>query len=102
MRTRAISGTVAPGATVLDLVSHTAHTPVGNFDISAVNDDGVGLSGRGQTANGETPFSTGFLDRTTGKMNVFWLDSIEEGKRQKGESFRYTMWADLTCTAGLF
>jgi hypothetical protein len=91
---QAIAGTVAPGATVVDLENRTLLTPVGRFRIISASESSVSFD---NPSDQGVVFGT--LDRITGRLSVMWMTSSENEKRVRGQAFNMTAYADLNCTA---
>jgi hypothetical protein len=91
---QAISGTVAPGAAVVDLEKRTLLTPVGHFRITSASESSVSFDNPRDQG-----IVFGTLDRITGRLSVMWMTGSENQKRVRGQAFNMTAYADLNCTA---
>ena len=89
-----IEGTVAPGATVVDLDQNRIETPVGRFRISTVTDTSISFDDPGKQL---VVFGT--LDRLSGAMTVSWRTAEEDAKMKANMSAQNSMYAELQCSA---
>jgi hypothetical protein len=78
-------GDVVPAGTIVDLTAKKIATPVGEFQIAAIEEKEITFG-----AQGEEPIVFGTLDRLTGTMNVFW--------RRREDQSKMVMYAELKCS----
>lgn len=88
-----VTGTVAPGATHIDLGVNTILTPVGTFEIIRLDDSQLSFGGLMQGLH-----ASGTLDRVSGEMTVFFRNDEEKRRMQAGLEHTYTMYARLRCS----
>jgi hypothetical protein len=88
-----LEGTAGPGAARVDLGLKRISTPVGDFRITRVEETAIYFDEPGK------PLKVfGYLDRSTGRMTVFWRRPEEEAKMQAGLPSNMVRYATLACS----
>jgi hypothetical protein len=88
-----VEGTAGPGAAWVDLGLKRISTPVGDFRITKVEETAIYFDEPGK------PLKVfGYLDRSTGRMTVFWRRPEEEAKMQAGLPSNMVRYAVLACS----
>ncbi len=88
----AIVATIPPGTTYIDFDKKRIATPTGVYLVTALNDTDLVF---GEIQGALKVFGT--LDRTTGKMRIFWRTPEEHTKMRAGLPSKMSRFAELIC-----
>jgi hypothetical protein len=88
-----LEGVAGPGATRVDLGLKRISTPVGDFRITKVEETAIYFDEPGKSLK-----VFGYLDRSTGRMTVFWRRPEEEARMQAGLPSNVVRYAALGCS----